>query len=106
MISLLMATAVIAAVVAVAIRRLALAGRRRTAREGPGSSPDRSISVRSFAEIDAVLDARACPCGGRYERTGEGTREARGRRYRVARVVCGSCEEGLEVFFDTTGLLH
>lgn len=106
MISLLLAAALIAALVAVATRRLSLAARRRVAREGPGSSPDRSIPVRSFAEIDATLDARVCPCGGRYERTGEGTRHAVSRRYRVARLVCGTCEEGLEVFFDTTDLLH
>jgi hypothetical protein len=101
-----MAVAVVAAVVAVGTRRLARAARRRSAREGPGSSPDRSIRVRSFAEMDAALDARACPCGGRYDRTGEGTREAVGRRYRVARLVCQTCEEGCEVFFDTTDILH
>jgi hypothetical protein len=63
-ISLLLATAAIAAVVAVAMRRLSRASRRRRVREAPGSSEDRSIPVRSFAEIDACLDARACPCGG------------------------------------------
>lgn len=106
MISLLLAMSLVAAVVAVAIRRLFLAGRRRIVREGPGSAPDRSIPVRSFAEIDAALDIRLCPCGGQYERTGEGTREAAGHRYRVARLVCRACEEGQEVFFDTTHLLH
>jgi len=105
-ISLLMTMAVIAAVVAVAVRRVALAARRRVAREGRGSSVDLSIPVRSFAEMDAVLDARTCPCGGRYDRAGEGTREAAGCRYRVARLVCSVCEEGAEVFFDTTDLLH
>jgi len=104
--SLLLALAVIAAVVAVATRRLALASRRRGVREGPGSSTDRSIPVRSFAEMDVALDARTCPCGGRYARSGEGTREAAGRRYRVARLVCDACEGGQEVFFDTTDLLH
>jgi hypothetical protein len=105
-ISLLLAAAVIAAVVAVATRRLSLASRHRLVREGPGSSEERSISVRSFAEMDASLDARMCPCGGHYDRTGEGTREAAGRRYRVARLVCGTCEQGLVVFFDTTDVLH
>jgi len=103
---LLLAVAVIAAVAAVATRRLSLAARRRRVREGPGSSPDRGILVRSFADMDALLDARACPCGGRYARAGEGTREAAGRRYRVARLVCESCEDGRDVFFDTTDLLH
>jgi hypothetical protein len=56
--------------------------------------------------MDAALDARVCPCGGRYSRAGEGTREADGRRYRVARLVCDTCEDGQEVFFDTTDLLH
>ena len=106
MISLLLALAVIAAGVALATRRLSLAARRRLVREGPGSSPDRSIQVRSFAEMDTALDARACPCGGRYDRTGEGTRQSAGRRYRVARLVCRACEAGQEVFFDTTDVLH
>jgi hypothetical protein len=104
--SLLLALAVIAAVAAVATRRVARATRRRRMREGPGSSPDRSIPVRSFADMDAELGARTCPCGGRYARTGEGTRAAAGRRYRVARLVCEACEDGPEVFFDTTDLLH
>ena len=106
MISLLLALVAIAAVVGVAMRRLSLAARRRVAWEGPGSSPNRSIPVRSFADMDAALAVRACPCGGRYERTGEGTRQADGRRYRVASLVCRVCEEGQEVFFDTTDVLH
>ena len=106
MISLLLAAAVIAAVIAVVTRRLSLASRRRLVREGPGSSEERSIPVRSFAEMDASLDTRVCPCGGRYDRTGEGTREAGGRRYRVARLACRTCEQGLVVFFDTTEVLH
>jgi hypothetical protein len=106
MISLVLALTAITAVAAVAMRRLALAGRRRRVRERPGSSPDRCIPVRSFAEMDAALDVRACPCGGRYERAGEGTRETAGRRLRVARLVCRACEEGQEVFFDTTDVLH
>jgi len=105
-ISLFLAIAVIVAVIAVATRRLSLAGRNRLVREGPGSSEEYSIPVRSFAEMDASLDARVCPCGGRYERTGEGTREAGGRRYRVSRLVCRTCEQGLVVFFDTTDVLH
>jgi hypothetical protein len=105
-ISLLLAAAVIVAVVAVATRRLSLATRRRLVREGPGSSEEHSIAVRSFADMDASLDARVCPCGGDYDRTGEGSREAGGRRYRVARLVCRTCEQGLEVFFDTTDVLH
>lgn len=106
MISLLFTMAILAAVVAVAMRRLSLARRRRTVHSGPGSSEERSIAVRSFGEMDAFLDARTCPCGGRYDRTGEGTRERAGRRFRVARLVCGTCEQGLELFFDTTDLLH
>jgi hypothetical protein len=105
-ISLLLAAAVIVAVVAVATRRLSLATRRRLVREGPGSSEEHSIAVRSFADMDASLDARVCPCGGDFDRTGEGSREAGGRRYRVARLVCRTCEQGLEVFFDTTDVLH
>jgi hypothetical protein len=104
--SLLLALTAVVAVAAVGIRRVRLARRWRSTREGPGSSPERSIPVRSWSEIDAALGARACPCGGRYELTGEGTRETGGHRYRVARLVCQACEIGQEVFFDTTELLH
>lgn len=105
MTSLLLALAVVVAVAAVAARRLSLAARRRRVREGPGSSPERSIPVRSLADMDAALVARTCPCGGRYARAGEGTRATAGRRYRVARLVCEACEHPQEVFFDTTELL-
>jgi hypothetical protein len=37
---------------------------------------------------------------------GEGSRAVDGRRYRVARLVCDECDEAVEVFFDTTGVLH
>jgi len=56
--------------------------------------------------MDQHLDQRWCFCGGYLERTGEGTREAGGRRYRVARLCCQECETPEEVFFDTTDLLQ
>jgi hypothetical protein len=56
--------------------------------------------------MDEHLAQRWCPCGGYLERTGEGTREAGGRRFRVARLACQECERPDEVFFDTTDILH
>lgn len=106
MTSLVLALAVIAAVATVAMRRMGVSRRRRTVGEGPGSSPGRSIRVRSFDEIDATLGERTCPCGGSYELAGEGTREVSGRRYRVSRLTCEACEVEQVVFFDTTELLQ
>jgi len=56
--------------------------------------------------MDDQLARRWCSCGGYLERMGEGTREAGGRRYRVARLRCQECEAVDEVFFDTTDVLH
>jgi hypothetical protein len=56
--------------------------------------------------MDEHLAGRWCVCGGYLERTGEGTREADGRRYRIARLACQECERLEEVFFDTTDVLH
>lgn len=79
---------------------------RRAAETRPGASPERAIYARSFTEIDAHLRGRWCFCGGFLERSGEGTREAGGRRFRVVRLSCQECETIDEVFFDTTDLLH
>jgi hypothetical protein len=105
-ITLLMTAAIVAAVIAVARRRLRRSALRRAAAERSGASVDRAIAVRSFAEIDDHLGGRWCHCGGYLERTGEGTREAGGRRFRIARLRCQECEDPAEVFFDTTDVLH
>ena len=106
MIGLLLAVAIVVAVVAVGLRRLHRARLQRAARTRVGAGPDRAYHVRSFAEIDEHLGRRWCVCGGFLERTGEGTREVGGRRFRVARLVCQECERPEEVFFDTTDVLH
>ena len=106
MIGLLLAVAIIAAVAAMGFRRLRRSRLRRAARARMGTSPERAFHVRSFAEIDEHLGRRWCFCGGYLERSGEGTRELGGRRFRVARLVCQECEAGEEVFFDTTDVLH
>jgi hypothetical protein len=85
------------------MRRSAL---RRAALERAGSSVERAIAVRSFVEIDDHLARRWCHCGGYLERTGEGTRDAGGRRFRIARLRCQECEDAAEVFFDTTEVIH
>lgn len=105
-VSLLMTLAIVAAVVAVARRRLVRARLRREARGRAGATPDLAIAVRSFAEIDDHLTRRWCHCGGYLERAGEGSREMAGRRFRVARLRCQECEEAGEVFFDTTEVVH
>ena len=97
---------IVAAVCSVAIRRWRRMRLRRAAATRAGSSPDRAITIRSYAEMDEHLVRRWCACGGYLERSGEGTRETDGRRFRVARLRCQECEAVDEVFFDTTELLH
>lgn len=104
--SLLMAVAIVAAVVTMARRRGRRSALRRAAQRRAGASPDRAIAVRSFQEIDDHLARRWCHCGGYLERTGEGTREIGGRRFRIARLRCQECEDSAEVFFDTTEVVH
>src|SRR5436190_23576247 len=104
--SVLMTIAIVAAVVAVARRRWRRRALARAARERAGASPELAIVVRNFSEIDDHLGRRWCHCGGFLERTGEGTRELDGRRFRIARLRCQECDDPAEVFFETTHLLH
>ena len=106
LISALMAVAILAAVGVTAARRLGRLQRQRAARQGPGSSPERAISIQSYTEMDAQLASRRCVCGEPLTRTGEGSREVAGRRLRVARLVCEECERLHEVYFDTSTLRH
>ena len=105
-ITLLMTVAIVAAVIAVARRRHRRSVLRRAAAEREGATVERAIVVRSFTEIDDHLGRRWCHCGGYLERTGEGTRETDGRRFRIARLRCQECEDAAEVYFDTTDVLH
>jgi hypothetical protein len=105
-ISLLLTIAIVAAVVSMWRRRRRRSGLRQAARARAGASPDLAIAVRSFHEIDDHLTRRWCHCGGYLERTGEGTRELGGRRFRIARLRCQECDDAAEVFFDTTEIVH
>jgi hypothetical protein len=102
----LFTVAIVAAVVAVGMRRLRRTRLRRAARTRPGATAERAIYIRSYGEMDDHLRERWCACGGYLERTGEGTRDSGGRRFRVARLTCQECETVAEVFFDTTDVLH
>jgi hypothetical protein len=106
LISLLFTIAIVAAVVAVGVRRWHRARLRRAARTRLGASADLAIHIRSFGDMDEHLRQRWCACGGYLERSGEGTRESGGRRFRVARLTCQECETVDEVYFDTTDVLH
>lgn len=103
---LALAAALVAALVATGLRRLRTSRLRREILSLPGSTPESALAIRDFAEMDAAIDRRACPCGGRPALEGEGSREVDGRRFRVARLVCPACEEEQFVFFETTDVLH
>ena len=101
-----MTAAIVAAVVAVARRRMRRSRLRREASSRAGAAPNLAIAVRSFTELDEHLARRWCHCGGYLERAGEGSRDASGRRFRVARLRCQECDEVAEVYFDTTDIVH
>ena len=105
-ITVVLVAAIVAAVLSLGFRRWRRARLRHAARTRAGSSPERAIHIRSYGEMDDHLGQRWCFCGGYLERTGEGTRETGGRRFRVARLACQECETIDEVYFDTTDLLH
>jgi hypothetical protein len=105
-VSLLFPLVILAAVMALARRRWRRAALARAARGRAGGSLEHAIYVRSFTEIDEQLGARWCTCGGYLERTGEGSRDGFGRRYRIVRLRCQECERVDEVFFDTTEVVH
>lgn len=106
MTAFLFSLAILAAVVTMGARRLHRRRLRHAATERLGSSPERAIHIRSYAEMDDHLARRWCACGGYLERTGEGTRVSDGRRFRIARLRCQECEAVDEVFFDTTDVPH
>ncbi len=98
--------AIVAAVIAMGMKRRRRTRLREAAGERPGASAEHAIFIRSFTEMDEHLSGRWCHCGGFLERRGEGSRDTGGRRYRVARLACQECETAAEVFFDTTDVLH
>ena len=74
MIGFLLGLAVLAAVVAVGVRRWQ---RTRAARRRPGATIHRPVAVRSFDEIDTALQGRTCWCGGFFVLSGETSRSRR-----------------------------
>ncbi len=107
MTNLLFVAAILAAVTALALRRLARSRRRRAAASGPGSSAEQPIAIRRLEEMDAGLARRRCPsCGVRLRLAGESSLSHGGRTLRMARLVCDDCEESLAVYFDTSEILQ
>lgn len=103
MIALLFTVAVLAAVVALGVRR---AERLREARRRPGATIARAVVVSRFDEIDAVLAERACRCGSRMRLLGESSTTKGARRFRVARLRCTECEREERMYFDVTAVFH
>lgn len=111
MIGLLLAAALVAALAASGYRALRRLRRRRALAALPGGSPESAIAVSGFADIDAHVSARRCPCGGSLASLGERSLAAAHagsgeRRLRVVRVECRHCEERSEVWFDATLAYH
>jgi hypothetical protein len=72
----------------------------------PGGSVETALAAESFSAIDEEIRRRRCPCGGRFDAYGEGSREDGGSRLRVISIECRFCERQSRVFFDVTGLYH
>ncbi len=106
MIGLFMALALVVALAFSGRRFYRRARLRRALLALPGARAENAVVVGSFEEIDAEIQRRRCPCGGRYDIRGESSRETDGRRLRVIGVECRFCEKQMWLFFDVTGLLH
>lgn len=106
MTSLLFTLVIVAAVAAMGMRRRRRSRLRRAAATRAGATAELAIPIRSFTEMDDHLAGRWCHCGGYLERTGEGTRESGTRRYRIARLRCQECDEAVEVYFETSDVVH
>ena len=103
MIGLILGIVVLAAVLAVGVRRFQ---RRRSARRRPGATIHLPVAVGSFDEIDAAVFGRTCWCGGHMVLAGETSRAVGARRVRIARLVCAECERDELMYFDVTAVFH
>jgi len=103
--TLLAAVALVAASAWVG-RKVTRSRRRKAAGRLPGASLENPFEVSSFTEIDRALRARRCWCGGGLVLEGEGSRDAGGRRYRIARLACLRCDEDTKLYFDVTRVYH
>ncbi len=103
MIGLLLGVAVLAAVLAVGIRRVRGA---RVARRRPGATIHRPVAVSRFDEIDGALHGRTCWCHGRMLGVGESSRTVGERRFRIVRLVCSECAREELMYFDVTAVFH
>lgn len=103
MIGVLLGLAVLAALLAVVVRRVQ---RVRIERRRPGATIHLPISVRGFDEIDAAVQGRECWCGGLLLPAGETSRTVGQRRFRVVRTVCTQCEREQLVYFDVTAVFQ
>ena len=106
MTSLLFVAAIVAAVVAMGLKRRRRREHAEEASQRPGATLENAIYIRSFTEMDDHLHGRFCDCGGFQELRGEGSKEDAGRRYRFARMLCHECEEFNLVWFETTDLVQ
>lgn len=79
---------------------------RRRLRALPGATPERAIVVDRFDEIDALIAARGCHCGGGLHVIGEGSDRIDGVVLRSVRAECAWCEEVVTVYFDVSRLFH
>jgi len=99
-----MGAAVLGAVLVVGLRRWQ---RDRLKYKRPGMSIFTAIVVGGFDEIDAVVQEQRCAwCQHHLAETGETSRNAGDRRYRIVRLLCHECERPLVLYFDVTRIFH
>jgi len=100
---LAIAAAVLAAVLAVALRHLR---RRREDRARPGATADNALPVARFDEIDAAVGVERCRCNGRFRVIGEGSQQRGHVRLRVVQLECDDCGAERRIHFDVTAIFH
>jgi hypothetical protein len=102
-IGLALTIVLLVAVIRVGVRRWQ---RVRADQQRPGATIHRAVTVSSFDEIDAAVQATECWCGGFFFPSGETSRTFGDRRFRVVRMVCNRCERDQFMYFDVTQVFN
>jgi len=94
----LMSVAIVAAMIAMGIKRVRRKARYTIRENGP-------FTVHSYRDIDRTIDGHACDCGGGWRILGESSR-TNGKEIRIVRVECFRCEAESRYLFDLSQIHH
>jgi hypothetical protein len=96
----LLFVAIVAAVVAVGMKKARERRIDRAAAQRRGATPETAMRVGNFRDMDEFVHRFRCDCGGSTVLLGEATTVRLGREFRRLRVECLRCEREHDVWFD------